>query len=155
MESARVDIGCFAENEKYPSAPAFLSLQYLGNQKREYDAQGRIRVVDYADAEAKKNYVDPLLDFAKNWRDEYLYDDAGRSLGWNRVRGDAKERFTFDGCLATEFDARERPIAAKVVRYVAKQQPQQAGTLEQEVVATTVRYEYAGDEDLRGRRVGE
>ena len=153
MESSRVDLGVFVSNEKYYSAPAFISLSYLENQQREYDDQGRIKVIDYADPEGAKNYVDPLLDFPKNWRDEYLYSAAGETLGWNRIRGEKKERFTFDGCLATEVDAKDRPLTAKVVRYVAKQaQPNQTPTLEQEVTETVVRYEYAGENDLRGKR---
>lgn len=152
IESNRADIGVFVENEKHFSAPAFLSLTYLDNQKRVYDDAGRIQAVDYADPEISKNYVDPLLDFRKNWRDEYQYDAAGQLLGWNRLRGEQKQRFTFDGCLVTKTDDRDRPREAKVVRYAPRQEPGQAAVLEQIETEETARYEYAGDAG-RGKRV--
>ena len=152
IESNRVDIGVFVENEKHFSAPAFLSLTYLDNQKRVYDEDGRIQVVDYADAEISKNYVDPLLDFRKDWRDEYQYDDAGQLLGWNRIRGEQKQRFTFDGCLVTKADDQDRPLEAKPVRYAARQQPGQASALEQVETDEVAKYEYAGESRL-GMRV--
>lgn len=152
IESNRVDIGVFVENEKHFSAPAFLSLTYLDNQKRTYDEAGRIQVVDYADPEVCKNYVDPLLDFRKNWRDEYQYDAAGHMLGWTRIRGEEKQRFTFDGCVVAATDDRDRPLEAKVVRYSARQQPGQAAVLEQIETDTVANYEYA-DDSLLGKRV--
>jgi tetratricopeptide repeat protein len=152
MESNRVDIGVFVQNDKHFSAPAFISLTYLDNQKRVYDEAGRIKSVDYADAEMSKNYVDPLLDFQKNWRDDYHYDDVGQLLGWTRSRGDQVQQFTFDGCLVTRSDDKDRPLEAKVVRYVAKQSPGQAGALEQLETDEAATYEYAGDSRV-GKRV--
>lgn len=151
IESNRVDIGVIVENEKHYSAPAFLSLTYLDNQKRNYDDAGRIKVVDYADPEVSKNYVDPLLDFRKDWRDEYRYNDAGELLGWIRRRGEQQQRFTFDGCLVTKTDDQERPLEAKVVRYAAKQQPGQRALLEQVVTDEVANYDYL-EESKRGMR---
>jgi hypothetical protein len=153
IDSNRVDIGVFAQNDKHYSAPAFLSLTYLDNQKRTYDDTGHIQTVDYADPEVSKNYVDPLLDFRRDWRDDYHYTDAGGSLlGWTRSRGDQKQRFTFDGCLVTKTDDQDRPLEAKVVRYVAKPVSGQAAVLEQIETEEAARYEYAGDSSV-GMRV--
>ena len=152
MESNRVDIGVFAQNEHHYSAPAFLSLTYLDNQKRAYDSAQRIQMVDYADPVVSKNYVDPLLDFKKNWRDDYHYDTAGTLLGWTRSRGEKQEHFTFDGCLVTQVDDLKRPITAKGVRYVVQQKPEQAGSLEQIETEELVHYEYSGPASHVGRR---
>ena len=84
MESNRVDIGVFVSNGTYYSAPAFVSFLFLDNQKRVYDDHQRIRVIDYADAEVGRNYVDPALEPKKDWRDEYQYDAAGQLTGWTR-----------------------------------------------------------------------
>ena len=70
-----------------------------------YDEQGRIRVVDYDDPRASKNYVDPRLDVHKRWRDEYHYDAGGELAGWTRIRGDRKEQFAASGLLITATDA--------------------------------------------------
>jgi hypothetical protein len=153
IDSNRVDIGVFVQNDKHYSAPAFLSLTYLDNQKRSYDDTGHIRSVDYADPEVSKNYVDPLLDFRKDWRDDYHYTDAGGELlGWTRSRGDQKQQFTFDGCLITKMDDKDRPLEAKVVRYAAKPVSGQAAVLEQIETEEVARYEYAGDSRM-GQRV--
>ncbi len=131
LESNRVDIGVFVHNGRHFSPPAFVSLTFLDNQKRVYDARHRIVSVDYADAETSKNYVDPLLDARKNWRDEYRYDEAGKPAGWTRVRGEKREDFTADGLLVLEKDASGKPTRTSRVRYQPKGQPGSAMTLEQ------------------------
>ncbi|MFT7639484.1 MAG: hypothetical protein ACI9G1_001220, partial [Pirellulaceae bacterium] len=93
MQSNRVDIGLFVHNGDYYSAPAIISFYYLDNQKREYDDKNRIRSVDYT----IDNYVDPLLDFRKNWRDEYQYGDDGMAKGWTRIRGADRQEFNAAG----------------------------------------------------------
>jgi tetratricopeptide (TPR) repeat protein len=132
LESNRVDIGAFAYNGEHYSAPGFISLYYFDNEKRVYDDQQRIKVVDYADPAASKNYVDPLLDLRKNWRDEFQYDASGQLLGWTRLRGTARERFTAGGALVTKTDDRGQPLETKKVRYVAQTQPNQAPVLQQQ-----------------------
>ena len=47
--------------------------------------------------------ADPLLFPATNWRDVYLYDEAGTPDGWIRHRGDVQ----------TLFDARGRRLSAQ------------------------------------------
>jgi hypothetical protein len=146
MESNRVDIGAFVENEKQFSAPAFLSLLYLDDEKRIYDEAGRIASIDYADPEIGKNYVDPVLDAKRSWRDEYHYGASGELLGWTRVRGEARQEFTFAGHLVTKSDDSGRPLLAKAVRYELRQERDQAPRLEQVETDEAYEYRYTGDE---------
>lgn len=139
LESNRVDIGAFVHNGDYYSAPGFISFTYLDNEKRTYDGQQRITVVDYTDPAAAGNYVDPQLDFRKDWRDEYRYGDDGKLLGWTRTRGQQREEFTPDGLLVMEKDATGRPTQTKAVRYVAKLQGDRAPVLEQQLVEAAQR----------------
>lgn len=134
LESNRVDIGVFAHNGDCYSAPAFISFCYLANEKRVYDDQHRIHIVDYTDADFKDNYVDPFLDYQKDWRDEYQYSDDGKLLGWTRIRGDKTQDFTPGGELILERDDQGKPLKTAAVRYVAKPQPRQTPALEQQTV---------------------
>jgi hypothetical protein len=122
-DSNRVDIGVVVHNGVYYSAPAFVCFYTLDNEKRVYDAQNRIQVVDYTDPAVRDNYVDPLLDFRKDWRDEYHYAGDGKLLGWTRIRGDRRHDFTADGRLILADDSQERPAATCKVRYVAEPAP--------------------------------
>jgi hypothetical protein len=133
LESNRVDIGAFVRNGAYYSAPAFVTFFYLDNEKRVYDEQQRIQVVDYADPQVSKDYVDPAVDARKPWRDEYQYDAAGRLTGWTRIRGESKEQFTAAGWLVTKTDAEGRPIEARRVRYLAQPQPNGPPVVQQQM----------------------
>jgi hypothetical protein len=119
-ESNRVDIGVVVHNGVYYSAPAFICFYTLDNEKRVYDAQNRIQVVDYADPAVRDNYVDPLLDLHKDWRDEYHYGDDGKPAGWTRIRGDRREEFTAEGLLVLSKDPQGQPASTCKVRYVAE-----------------------------------
>ncbi len=134
MESNRVDIGAFVHNGEHYSAPAFVTFYYLDNEKRVYDAKQRIQMVDYADPEVSKNYVDPALDVTRDWRDEYHYDEAGAPAGWTRIRGKSKEEFTAEGLLITAKDEKGQPTKGRRVGYVLK--PRQNKTPIVEEVAT-------------------
>jgi len=131
MKSQRVDIGVFIHNGRNYSAPGFVCFYYLANEKRFYDDQYRIRVVDYTDPAVKGNYVDPILDFSKDWRDEYHYADDGSLLGWSRIRGEDRQEFTGNGELILEKDAVGKPTKTTLVRYIAKRGKAGAATLEQ------------------------
>jgi hypothetical protein len=120
MESNRVDIGAFVHNGQHYSAPGFVCLYYLDNEKRVYDDQHRIQVVDYTDAAVKGKYVDPLLDLPKDWRDEYQYADDGSLSGWTRIRGEDRQEFTAEGELILEKDDDGKPAKTTPVRYIAK-----------------------------------
>ncbi len=120
LESNRVDIGVFVHNGTYYSPPAFISLTYLDNQKRVYDEQHRLVSVDYADQEVSKNYIDPLLDSKKDWRDDYHYGDGGKLLAWTRTRGDKHEEFTADGLLILDPGVAGATRKTTQVKYVQK-----------------------------------
>jgi hypothetical protein len=130
-ESNRVDIGAFVHNGTYYSAPAFVSLYSLDNEKRVYDDKHRIRSVDYNDPAVRDNYVDPLLDFHKDWRDEYHYADNGSLAGWTRIRGDRREEFTAEGRLVLEQGKDGKPAKTAAVRYRGKPSPNGMQALEQ------------------------
>ncbi len=131
MQSSRVDIGAFVHNGTYYSAPAFVTFFFLDNERRGYNDQHRIQVVDYANATKSKNYVDPAIQAAKRWRDEYHYDDSGKLTGWTRVRGEQKEQFTADGLLVTQSNDEGQPTQARRVRYVVKREQNRPPVLEQ------------------------
>jgi hypothetical protein len=118
MTSTRVDIGVFAHNGDYYSPPAFISLLYPTNQTRVYDEANRIASVDYADPKTRDNYSDPLLDAARDWRDDYHYSEAGDLLGWTRTRRERQEEFTAGGELIVKKDAQGKPSETRRVVYV-------------------------------------
>ena len=117
LTSDRVDIGVFADNGKHLSAPAFISLLFPGNEKRTYRPDLQIAEIDYADPDFQKRYVDPVLFPARNWRDVFLYDDAGHFTGWKRVRDHAVTQYTRDGLRIMETDELGRPLSAESTRY--------------------------------------
>jgi hypothetical protein len=133
-----VDIGAFVHNGVHFSAPAFVTFFYLDNERRVYDGEHRIQVVDYADPEVSKRYVDPLLDARKDWRDEYHYGAGGKLTGWTRIRGDAREEFTAEGLRVTSAGAEGRPLEARRVRYVAEPQPGGRRVIRQETTDEVV-----------------
>jgi len=47
LDSNRVDIGVFADNGAYCSAPAFVTYCFLDNEIRTYDAEGRVLEIKY------------------------------------------------------------------------------------------------------------
>lgn len=103
IESNRVDIGVFAYNGHNYSAPSFLSFYFPDNEIRQYDAQHRIRSVDYVRAAA--NYADPALVPQRDWRDEYHYGSDGALTGWTRIRGKKSEEFNAAGDLIVPGEA--------------------------------------------------
>lgn len=152
IESNRTDIGVFVHNGHYHSPPAFVTCFTLDNEDRVYDSAGRIQQVTYHGESDPGHYVDPVIDLPKSWTDEYHYDEAGQSIGWSRMRGEAKEEFTPEGALVTERDARGRPLVARSVRYLARPRPNnQPPILVQELGPTRLRYRYQSDVD----RIGE
>lgn len=132
LETSRVDIGCFADNGRYYSAPGFVTFHFLHNEKRVYDAKQRIQSVDYADPVVSKVYTDPMLDLPKSWRDDYRYDGRGLPAGWTRVRGTQKQEFTPDGALIVEAAEGGRAPKTRLVKYVAVPKDQFSSVLEQQ-----------------------
>ncbi len=119
-ESNRVDIGAFVYNGTYYSAPAFVSLYTLDNERRVYDDKHRITSIDYVDPAVRNNYVDPVLDYGKDWRDEYHYAADGKLSGWTRIRAKQCEEFTPDGRLLLEKGKDGHLAKTVAVRYRAK-----------------------------------
>lgn len=113
MESSRVDIGVFAHNGHYYSAPSIISFYFPDNEVRVYDDQQRILSVDYRSA--SDNYVDPTLIAERNWRDDYHYDAVGKLAGWTRTRGERREEFNATGQLLQKADANGPALPVDVV----------------------------------------
>ncbi|MEW9922246.1 hypothetical protein AB2B41_21825 [Marimonas sp. MJW-29] len=84
---SRVDIGVFANNGNYDSAPSIISIDFPEHQIRQYDrgTDGAMRLasVDY-DAEARKAFLDPLLYWTAPWKDTARYDENNNLTGWDR-----------------------------------------------------------------------
>ena len=105
FKKRHVDIACVAlRNGKPASAPCFVSFRYLANERRTYDAKGRIQQIDYTVPPTGFVYEDPALTAFKNWCDDYHYDSAGRLRGWTRTTATGEQ---------LEFDAYGRHILEK------------------------------------------
>jgi YD repeat-containing protein len=117
LTMSRVDIGVFAHNGVNFSAPAFISFDYPANQWREYDAGGRVLLIDYHGSRHADRYVDPVLYPMMDWKDRYHYDAAGNLTGWTRERAGAESRYTRDGGRIIETDEHQRPLRAAEIRY--------------------------------------
>ncbi len=100
------------------------------------------------------NYVDPRISAPRTWRDNYRYDAKGNFLGWTRYALEGKSEFTADGFLILKKDDRGRCLEAQTVRYVQdppKKLEPNWNPLRQVRGDEIVTYEYAGDQDERGR----
>lgn len=88
---SRVDIGVFANNGVYDSAPSFISIDFPEHQIRQYtaltDGGKRLLSIDY-DAEGREAYFDPLLYWSAAWTDTASYDKNGKISGWDRSDAD-------------------------------------------------------------------
>lgn len=151
LETNRVDIGVFAHNGHYYSAPGMISCYFPDNERREYNIRKQLVVLDYCDPKKSVNYVDPLLEFQKTWRDEFHYTNDGRPIGWTRIRPGEKQDFTADGSLVLEKDAQGRPVKAQTVDYVIVPRENWVPYLEARPGTELRGYEYADAQDRVGR----
>lgn len=133
LESNRVDIGVFVHNGVYYSPPSFVTIFYLDNEQRTYDEQRRIRAVQYSGGITPGNYVDPLIDLPKDWRDEFHYDAGGRLTGWTRTLQDHQAEFDAEGRLVVARDDQGRPTTTRPVFYVPATSPNGTQILTQAV----------------------
>ncbi len=150
LESNRVDIGVFVENAHHLSAPAFVSTNFLDNEKRIYDKEGRLKVLDYLDDRKRDNYVDPRIEPVKNWRDEFAYDEEGNLTGWTRSFEDkeqAPSEFTADGRLVIARNDDGRVTETRPVIYVIQQD---ASGKERPMVVTAIATRKGAGEDQPG-----
>ena len=116
--SRLVAVGAFVDNGVWISPPAFVTSFTLASEQRRWDGEtGRLARIDYG-----SDYVFPLLSPPKTWdADEFVYDAAGRLLGWIRETGAERHQFTSQGHLVTEGNLLEGVRAARRVTYVHDQ----------------------------------
>jgi len=99
IQSDRIDIGVFANNGVHDSAPSFISFFLPQHEKRLYepgfDGKMRITSIDYRNQ--NNVYADPLIFPVIPWRDDYLYDETGELLGWNRHRDEITTTYETSG----------------------------------------------------------
>ena len=155
LQSSRVDIGIIASRGSHYSAPSFVSFFYLNNELRTYAADGRILTMDYA--AASTNYVDPVLSYAKHWRDEYQYNADKHPIGWIRRQGGTVEHFTLRGECAEQTDALGRALVTHTVNYIPRSSVDDSGApdLIQVNGETRRQYRYATDQDFLGEVVSQ
>ncbi len=144
MLTRRVDIACIAVRpDGSASAPSFVSFRSLGNERRTYDAQGRIVKVDYTQTPETFVYEDPALSASKNWSDTYHYDAAGNCTGWTRTRADkVVHEFTAQGLRIVERSADGTPSKVVKVAYQSVYVPNSNGMT---APATELIYSDAGE----------
>ena len=151
MQSSRVDIGVFVHNGTYYSAPAIISFYWPENEVRRYSEDGRILSVDYKTMDAGGLYTDPALVTGRNWRDEYVYDDERRLVGWDRIRAKQRQTFTRHGHLVTKQDEHGRATEAVKVLYFSEQKKRKKpAVLRQKQGNLVYQYTYSSDVDRRG-----
>ncbi len=152
IASARVDIGAFAHNGTYYSAPSFVSLYCPRNEIRTYDAFGNIESVEYLPF--SRQYEDPLLTVPREWSDRYTYDEDQQLTGWIRTRENITEQFTAEGALVTKKDKLGRAAEARSVRYRRSTDPKLVPPrLEQYLGPEVLYYEYDSPDDKKGHIV--
>jgi hypothetical protein len=121
LETARVDIGVFANNGVHDSAPAILSWYFPPSETRVYepspDGAPRVVSIDHADPAKAKTYADPMLVARADWRDDYAWGPGGDLLGWTRIRPGRSDDFTADGARILTRDAGGSPERVEPVAY--------------------------------------
>ncbi len=151
LVSHRVDIGVFAYNGVHYSAPAFISFYFPPNERREYDADGRIRFVDYRTPAEMAHYADPEIFPLRDWADRYAYDPASRLIGWTRTRSGEKSAFTRHGTRVMETDTLGRPLKAAVIGYRLETGADGMRHIVEYPTKEVRIYKYADDDDRQGR----
>ena len=152
LTSDRVDIGVFADNGKHLSAPAFISLLFPGNERRTYRPDLQIAEIDYDDPDFRKRYVDPVIFPERNWRDVFLYDDAGHFAGWKRIRDHAATQYTRDGLRILETDELGRIVSAEHTRYDIVRRADGPPEIRESGSDEVVTFAYDGPDDHTGHR---
>jgi tetratricopeptide (TPR) repeat protein len=147
LVSNRVDIGCFVHNGVYYSAPGFVSFFTLANERRSYYEDETPQFIQY---NMGGDYVDPMIDVPKAWKDNYKYDGT-TLLGWVRERDGSKESFTPDGALIVSRDEKGRALTARTVKYVAERKAEgDAPTLVQQPGDEILHYKYGSPAEKVG-----
>jgi hypothetical protein len=156
ISTMRVDIGFFAGEPENLSLPAILSIYFPGNERRSYDAQGRLLSIDYR--RSTTPYTDPLLSIKRDWQDVFKHDRTGRIIGWQRFRARREPQpFTAYGDLVTAYDQQGRAVKARRIQYIKRFHGNESDgydslpTLAQVDDNIEVRYTYESDDDLIGK----
>lgn len=151
LTTDRVDVGLFADNGAWISAPAFLSLVFPSHERREYAPDGRILSVDFAAPDLARRYQDALIFPARDWRDAFVYDDQDRLLGWTRQRADGTHAdYTRHGYRVLSRDGPGRPLRAVQVRYDLAHDARGLSVVTEETTDKGVVYGYDGPGDQLG-----
>ncbi len=152
MLCSRADVGVFADNGDFISAPAFLSVCFPANEIRAYTPDGRI--ISFDGENGAKTYADPALFPARKWIDIFHYDSEKNLTGWTRTRGTRSEHFTSDGLLVETTDDFGRTLTARSVIFrPAIPAPGAAPELIQSLGPQRWTFAYDGDEDFTGKIV--
>jgi len=144
--SSRIDIGVFANNGVYDSAPAFISVLLPHHETRIYQPGpgGVPRIVSLDRSLANGFYADPGLFPKMPWRDDYRYDAVGLPTGWTRhsTRKDTEETteenstaYTSVGHRILTRDGAGAPLETVPVRYVFEQKKDARPRLREQPVA--------------------
>lgn len=122
--SSRIDIGVFANNGVYDSAPAFLSVLLPHHETRRYEQgqDGELRVISIDRGPEAGPYADPLIFPEMPWRDEYHYDTTGQFTGWTRHRLGRVDAYDAAGRIILARDAQGTPVETAIVQYLPEQE---------------------------------
>lgn len=133
----RRDVLVFARYGEGPwGPPSVVSLYSLPNERRQYDREGRIASIEYAE----DGEVIPQLYQNKPWKDLFVPDSLGNVTGFLRTRRGQfrEERFSGRGEFILETYANDLPKTAQKVRYFTR--PDDPTTLDYELADETVEY---------------
>lgn len=124
----RVDLACIAVRpDGITSAPAFVSLRYLANEKRTYK-EGQLISIDYMPPASGFVYEDPAITTTKLWSDHFNYDAKGQLTGWVRYApAKAPESFTAQGLRVKKGTAAETAPSPERVNYQPRLNPRSDG----------------------------
>jgi hypothetical protein len=109
LESNRVDIGVFASNGVYPSAPGFITFFTLDSEGRTYDAAGRLVEIGYGMGFTELKVADPAKLAAELSRDGL----AAKALGVTAAQRADLDAVVKDLEPITDQAQRQKLLAAK------------------------------------------
>ncbi|WP_371170551.1 hypothetical protein [Aliiroseovarius sp. 2305UL8-7] len=98
VSSSRIDVGVFANNGAYDSAPAFFSVLLPHHETRIYelDTEHGMRIRRLVRTARDGTAYDPLIFPRTNWADDYSYEGADLT-GWERQSAIGTEVFNAQG----------------------------------------------------------
>lgn len=112
IEASRIEIGVFAYNGHYASAPAFVSIALPRHQQREYAGRGADAQLWRIDYEAGETYVDPLIWPVAEWNDRLAHGPDGRVEVLTRQKAGIAQPYALHRDPAGGWSKRADEIAA-------------------------------------------